>query len=453
MSGRALAAAKQSAAAQVTPVTGAVLHRQCACGQHTAEGECEECKGKKNPLQPKPPKESSAGEVPPIVQDVLRSPGQPLNAETRTFMEPRFGHDFSGVRVHTDAQAAESARILNAQAYTVGRDLVFGAGEYAPESPPGRRLLAHELTHIIQQNSLGPHSVRMAESELEHEADRASAVALQGKSPSVLSTVPAGVLQRQAKTGEAEPSTPVRKGPKDNPNAGRGGSRFDANLDREASVLVITMRLEFQFKNSPLAEHPWTEMEKVKFKGEFIRENAERWSERYVLSPNTACPEEPMKHVSVQVIPVEDDARPHRTFAVDNSSMLEKSGVSPSENTGHLNIGDVAAHPKTESGTVQTTAEHEFGHALGLHHISCPGNQPECYGPSGSPEEKDIMGKGSDVSIRDYEVFSEVLNDMTGCTWHAEEKPSSFWKVAGIVSGILALGGLVALGIGLASKK
>jgi hypothetical protein len=91
--------------------------------------------------------------VPPIVQDALRSTGQPLDPATRAFMEPRFGHDFSHVRVHTDARAAESAQAVNALAYTVGPDVVFGAGQYAPHSREGQRLLAHELTHVVQQGS------------------------------------------------------------------------------------------------------------------------------------------------------------------------------------------------------------------------------------------------------------------------------------------------------------
>lgn len=90
--------------------------------------------------------------VPPIVHDVLRSPGHPLDAGTRSFMEPRFGHDFSGVRIHSDEHAAESARSVNARAYTVGQDVVFGAGQYAPGSMAGKRLLAHELTHVVQQS-------------------------------------------------------------------------------------------------------------------------------------------------------------------------------------------------------------------------------------------------------------------------------------------------------------
>ncbi len=81
----------------------------------------------------------------------LKGRGQPLSQAERAFFEPRFGYDFSQVRVHSDAGAAESARAVNARAYTVGRDVVFGAGEYAPDTLGGRRLLAHELTHVVQQ--------------------------------------------------------------------------------------------------------------------------------------------------------------------------------------------------------------------------------------------------------------------------------------------------------------
>ncbi len=90
-------------------------------------------------------------EVPLILDEVLRSPGRPLEPATRAFMESRFGHDFSEVRVHTDAKAAESARAVNALAYTVGRDIAFDAGQYAPEKSAGQRLLAHELIHVLQK--------------------------------------------------------------------------------------------------------------------------------------------------------------------------------------------------------------------------------------------------------------------------------------------------------------
>ena len=94
--------------------------------------------------------------LPSAVHDVLRSPGQPLDEPTRAVMEPAFGHDFSGVRVHTDAGAATSAQAVNARAYTVGHNLVFGANQYNPNSQQGGRLLAHELTHVVQQNHSSP---------------------------------------------------------------------------------------------------------------------------------------------------------------------------------------------------------------------------------------------------------------------------------------------------------
>jgi outer membrane protein OmpA-like peptidoglycan-associated protein len=91
--------------------------------------------------------------VPAIVHEVLSAPGHSLDATTRIFMEPRFGHGFSQVRMHADAKAAESAGVMNALAYTVGRDVVFGAGHYQPHTSEGRRLLAHELSHTIQQGA------------------------------------------------------------------------------------------------------------------------------------------------------------------------------------------------------------------------------------------------------------------------------------------------------------
>jgi outer membrane protein OmpA-like peptidoglycan-associated protein len=95
----------------------------------------------------------SSCEVPPIIHEVLNSPGQLLDPETRTFMESRFGHDFSQVRVHTNTKAAESAKAVNALAYTFGRDLVFQQCHYNPTTAKGRKLLAHELAHVTQQAS------------------------------------------------------------------------------------------------------------------------------------------------------------------------------------------------------------------------------------------------------------------------------------------------------------
>lgn len=91
--------------------------------------------------------------IPPIVQQALNAPGQPLDPATRGFFEPRFGHDFGPVRVHTDRQASEAARSVAAQAFTLGEHVVFANHQYAPENTTGRHLLAHELVHVVQQRA------------------------------------------------------------------------------------------------------------------------------------------------------------------------------------------------------------------------------------------------------------------------------------------------------------
>jgi hypothetical protein len=133
------------------------LQRACACG-----GGCPRCQTKQldrepEHLQTKHVGSSDSGQTaaPPIVHEVLSSPGQPLDTATRCLMEPRFLHDFSRVRVHAHAKAAESAEAVNARAYTVGQDVVFGEGQYAPGTAEGKKLLSHELAHVVQQGKDG----------------------------------------------------------------------------------------------------------------------------------------------------------------------------------------------------------------------------------------------------------------------------------------------------------
>ncbi|HTZ40409.1 MAG TPA: DUF4157 domain-containing protein, partial [Syntrophales bacterium] len=200
---------KQTAATQsyqkkptVTPAVSGVLQRKCACGNHTiAGGECAECgKKKRFGLQTKlmvnepgdiyeqeaervtnqvmtTSMHSDAGgpiplihrfsaesngqmgvETPNSVYKALALSGDPLEAPLRQDMERRFGHDFARVRVHSGDVAGQSARDVNARAYTVGKNIVFGAGQYAPGTHEGRRLIAHELTHVLQQSN-GPVTV------------------------------------------------------------------------------------------------------------------------------------------------------------------------------------------------------------------------------------------------------------------------------------------------------
>lgn len=123
---------------------GAVMHLQRAAGNANVASFLDEREQAEPSNEPSPVKDVVGG-----------GGGAPLDAETRGFMESRLGHDFGDVRIHTDDRASESAKGVNAHAYTVGSNVVFQRGRYEPETDAGKRMLAHELTHVVQQRS-GP---------------------------------------------------------------------------------------------------------------------------------------------------------------------------------------------------------------------------------------------------------------------------------------------------------
>jgi Domain of unknown function (DUF4157)/Protein of unknown function (DUF3238) len=162
----------------------AALQRKCACGSQAGGGACAACSEGETALRRRAARggdgaRATAG-VPPVVHEVLASPGRPLEDGAREYMEERFGVDFGHVRVHTGTKAEESARAVSALAYTVGRDIVFGAGGYDTATSAGRQLLAHELTHTLQQGGgvqrhAGPFSISDPHDAAEMEADEVAA--------------------------------------------------------------------------------------------------------------------------------------------------------------------------------------------------------------------------------------------------------------------------------------
>jgi hypothetical protein len=182
-----------------TPPPFGTLQRKCACGgSGSSGGECEGCKKKKQ-LQ-----RSAAGRgpetVPPIVHEVLHSPGQPLDDATRAFFEPRFGHDFSKVRLHTGSRAAESANAVQARAYTAGREIVFGADQYQSGTAAGSALLAHELTHVVQQGleaptAGSPRGISSPTDAAEREAESVGRASLSGKVAPAMATAPGSLFR------------------------------------------------------------------------------------------------------------------------------------------------------------------------------------------------------------------------------------------------------------------
>ncbi len=134
-----------------------ILTSANAAGSNRIYRKCSACENEDDEMAVQRKALPSAGgdssQNPNHVRDVISSGGRMLDLQTRNFFEPRLGYDLSAVRLHTGDAAAESARRLNAQAYTLGSDIVFGSGEYKPDSESGRHLLAHELAHVTQQNT------------------------------------------------------------------------------------------------------------------------------------------------------------------------------------------------------------------------------------------------------------------------------------------------------------
>jgi len=175
----------------------AVMHLQKTAGNATVSAALEE-------------------QEPSLVRDVVGSGGgSPLDRDTRGFMESRLGADFSDVRVHNDSKATESARSVQAHAYTVGNDVVFQSDKYAPESDSGKRMLAHELTHVVQQRSgpvdgtpaAGGIQVSHPSDRFEQAAESSADRAMSSATPSVESHAAAAPAVQRADAGAPEEET------------------------------------------------------------------------------------------------------------------------------------------------------------------------------------------------------------------------------------------------------
>ena len=222
-------------AEQMMRVPQRKLQRTCACG-----GGCPRCQmDEDRRLQTRhvASSESEQTAAPPIVEQALANGGGSLPDGLRADMERRFGRDFGHVRLHTHALAAESAAAVVARAYTVGPDVVFAAGEYAPDTEAGRRLIAHELAHVVQQDAARAPSGRAGitigavDDPLEREADTAARRANEDAAPSLTGTsLGTGVgrvartpmLQRDNGSGEKKEEVPIPRVPYREAPAGKG---------------------------------------------------------------------------------------------------------------------------------------------------------------------------------------------------------------------------------------
>jgi len=310
----------------------------------------------------------------------LNGSGQSLSKEVRNFYEPRFGYDFSNVKVHTDSVAAKSAQSINALAYTSGNNIVFNYGNYAPGADSGKQLLAHELTHVVQQK------------------DANSRIARQH-------------------APVANPKIEIRYGLG---MRGRYGL-YDAELNRRTNTLTLLVRVRFTFSGawaSAADRHRW--------QTEFINTVQNRWSYRYYLVPDGVCPGGNQTFFArINVIPVA--AGEHYSVNVAHTATNQTSSTDSRNRTASLDSLDNQSRTRRSGGVdfQQRASEHEFGHMLGLPHIECGVNDSVCprrtYGNT-VDENSDVMGRGWTISERDYYPFITALYYFTGCNWRASHR-------------------------------
>jgi hypothetical protein len=199
--------------AEPRPISSApgVIHRKCAPCE-AGETTCPKCEEEKKVRRKEKP--GYAPQVGPTAHaqiSALRGGGQPLPPSVRAFFEPRFEADFSQVRLHTNSAAAEAARAIQAKAFTAGQDVAFAAGEYVPDSAAGRKLLAHELTHTLQQKNragLQPGGlISHGEDPAEREADAIADTLFQhGEAVAVVQGQAVPAVQRDPQPGAGGPA-------------------------------------------------------------------------------------------------------------------------------------------------------------------------------------------------------------------------------------------------------
>ncbi|MEP7043833.1 MAG: DUF4157 domain-containing protein [Dokdonella sp.] len=393
-------------------------------------------------------------------------------------MQQRIGHDFSDVRVHTDGTAAASARAVNAQAYTVGSNIVFDRGRYQPHTPTGTHLLAHELAHVAQQRgtrATAPEQLRIGDAgdAAERDADRvadgvtaggAQAPALSAQAPTLARqplNIPPNPYTEEASKKPVPPPAPAAEQSVGDVAYGSGG-KFAADLVRREAIatngkqpcaLIATMRVKFVQADAAA----WPAGRFAAWQQEAARVIGERWSMRYLLARAGSCAKsEPCQRSTVIVRMQPVTSGEHHTVNV----RYNKAAGTRSDSSDWYNAD--LKRPREDMRKSQATANHEFGHLLGLDHIAANSQEckdariadpknPEpsiCYG-RGREERAGVMGAGDIVRPQDYAPFLAPMQTATACAWRVEGKSGTVFGSSGLLTGAL-LGGLLGLGAGAA---
>jgi hypothetical protein len=396
---------------------------------------CDKCLQKERPLQ-RSAVPSARDSVPSVVNGVLRSPGMQLDEVTRAFMESRFGHDFSNVRVHTDARSAESALDINALAYTLGRDVVFGDGRYAPHTHKGRLLLAHELTHIVHQDRAGDQRAGMISQPsdvFEKDARRIASKVADGQQVQVSASGGPPAIQRDE--GEKKKLPAPEEIAQKNLKAGPAGDKAfkksaEQSLEFERKGTKIS-RIEVPTKNNDAGVKMVTSSE---FKSKFAASPGAKaesnlpqafLSETHSIATPDVAPED--------AATLTTNVRVAFSSGKDGGSLWITSAVLPWElnTTAYLDVSVI------DSAMLKAYSAHEKGHRVMQHHIrnglaKMMQVEFERVLPSASKPLKksgknwgqqgvDTIVKQISNIIERYEKWFDQLNDKADSDWDKQE--------------------------------
>jgi hypothetical protein len=385
--------------------------------------------------------------APPIVSDVLRTSGEPLDHETLASMESHLGHDFSRVRVHTDERAAESASEVNALAYTIGQDIVFAHGQYAPRSAEGRKLLAHELTHTVQQAGAQSHPggtapIGASHSHLEREADMAAAGLSMGSHLAATATSGPG-LQKKDPTPEEVAGEALKTGPKDKKEkaqfekAGKAEAAVEKKGTKITRVEIPAAGTDEAVKAVTTSEFEAAARKCGRAKTEAGLPKALLCTQQEITTPNVAPDDAATFDTNVRVAFKQDNDGGGGSIWVVSASLPWVLNTA-----GFLNISDI------DVAMLKPYEVHEKGHRTIAHEIRDRLSKLLLVELEGAlPTEKSpikksgktwgqlgvdaIIKKISDIQTR-YQNWFDELTDAADAAWDAQEKPT-LTKIAAAV--------------------
>ena len=359
--------------------------------------------------------DGAAGDAVSSKIETTRGSGSPMADSTKSFMENRFSTDFSDVKIHTGDYAAQISNDLNAQAFTVGNDIYFNAGKYAPGTSDGKRLLAHELTHVAQQSSIGGAIVQ-----------RAPVTGTQSSTASY--NLDSGGTRQVKGTGTSPfPEAKV-------------------SYDESVSIFTVTFSLAWIFP------HGWDDSKRDGYVSDYEKAIRDIWEDRFLLKEPAG--KKRSTHVKINfdetVIHQMKDANDES--AALNISLMNKPGwtmdaritnIRANVNFRTVQLDENANKNHSAKGSAiragtgfsvndgndnqtftQNTSAHEFGHMIGLgdEYLNDSGTSASQIDPARAHINNRIMNVGNNVTADVYAPFADWLSALTVTNWVVGKK-------------------------------